>query len=67
MLDVGQPLTDRLHVHTGQGQLVQQLGTAHQVLGSPGEQLIERALGGAEGELHGGYLDRRGVGFLAEL
>jgi len=56
VLDVGQPIADRLHVHTGQGQLVEQLGALDEVLRSPGEEVVESTLGGAERELHGGDL-----------
>jgi hypothetical protein len=67
VLDVGQPIADRLHVHTGQRQLVEQLGAAHEVLGRSGEQLVERALGGTEGELHGGNLYRRTASFTGNF
>ena len=56
VLDLDQPLADRLHVGAGQGQLGEQLGAAHEVLRGAAEELVEGALGGAEGKLHGANL-----------
>src|SRR6266545_1252310 len=53
VLDLDQPLADRLHVHPGHGELGEQLGALDQVRGGAGEEAVEGTVGGAELESHG--------------
>jgi hypothetical protein len=62
VLHVGQAIAHRLHVGALQRQLIEQLRARHKILGGPGEEIEESALGGAKGEPHGADLDRRMAG-----
>jgi hypothetical protein len=53
VLDLDQPLADRLDVGVGQHELAEQGGPGDEVAGGPAEELEERVVSGTQSESHG--------------